>query len=381
MRPRRTGLAFAPSGVSGVIALVVASLAAPCSAQKPAKPGKLAPPGPAIVDGELGKELDAIVLAFDQAGGGFSGIVLAARGGRIALEKGYGLHDAAAEKAIDASSLWDWASVSKQFTAAAVLRLVDKKKLSLDDPLSKHWPKVPADKKKVTVRHLLNHTSGIQSGFRAEWKFDSSRREALEQQVLGLPMASEPGSKFDYSNSSYALAAALVERISGKTFEEFCVTELFRPAGMKDACLIGWQDLDLERVPRIARGAGFTDRPKEFRFAYGNTLTWGYRGCGGAVATARDMLAWDQALRGTKLLSAAAKKDLYTVGKDDYALGWTRKRLPCGEAVSHSGGVLGVVTMYYRLLDEDVCVALACNYEPKASPEQLAQQLLTRAAK
>ncbi len=357
------------------------ALAAPAAAQKPAKPAKLAPPGPAIVDGELGKELDAIVLAFDEAGGGFSGIVLAARDGRIALEKGYGLHDAAAQQPIDASSLWDWASVSKQFTAAAVLRLVDRKKLSLDDPLSKHWPKVPADKKKVTVRHLLNHTSGIQSGFRAEWQFDSSRREALEQQVLGLPMESEPGSKFDYSNSSYALAAALVERISGKTFEEFCVTELFRPAGMKDACLIGWKDLDLARVPRVARGAGFTDRPREFRFAYGNTLSWGYRGCGGVVATARDMLAWDQALRGTKLLSAAAKKELYRVGKDDYALGWQRKRVGNLDCAAHSGGVLGVVTMYYRALDENVCVALACNFAPKDDPEQLAQTLLARAAK
>jgi CubicO group peptidase (beta-lactamase class C family) len=360
--------------------LAFAVAARPAPAQKP-KPAKLPPPGPAIVDGELGVDLDAIVAAFDQGGGGFSGIVLVARDGRIALEKGYGLHDAAAQKPIDASSLWDWASVSKQFTAAAVLRLCDKKKLSLDDPLSKHWPKAPADKKKVTVRHLLNHTSGIQSGFRAEWKFDSRSRDALEQQVLSLPMESEPGAKFDYSNSSYALAAALVERISGKTFEEYCVTELFQPAGMKDGCLIGWKDLDLARVPKIARGAGFTDRPAEFRFAYGNTLNWGYRGCGGVVATARDMLAWDQALRGTKLLSAAAKKELYTVGKDDYALGWTRKRLPCGECVSHSGGVLGVVTMYYRLLDEECVVALACNYAPKASPEQLAQQLLTRAAK
>ena len=145
--------------------------------------------------------------------------------------------------------------------------------------------------------------------------------------------------------------------------------------------MIGWKELDLARVPKIGRGAGFTDRPVEFRFAYGNELTWGYRGCGGAVATARDMFAWDQALRGKKLLSEKAKKELYTVAKKDYALGWTVKRLPAGECAYHSGGVLGVVTMYYRLLDEDVVVALACNYECKDNPGKLAEELLARAAK
>jgi hypothetical protein len=93
------------------------------------------------------------------------------------------------------------------------------------------------------------------------------------------------------------------------------------------------------------------------------------------------MLAWDQALRGTKLLSAAAKKELYTVGKQDYALGWEMKPLPQGPCASHSGGVLGVVTMYYRLLERNVVVALACNHEPKQNPAELAQQLIACVAK
>lgn len=349
-------------------------------AQRGSKPPK-PPNGEAIVEGDVGKALDARVAAFDRDAGGFSGIVLAARDGKILLEKGYGLHDAQRKREIDTRSLWDWASVTKQFTAAAVLRLQDKKKLKLDDPLTKHWPKAPADKKKVTVRHLLNHTSGIQSGFRGEWKWDARSRASLEDLVLSLPLESEPGAKFDYSNSGYALAAALVEKVSGKSFEEFCAAELFAPAGMQDTMMIGGKSLDLDRVPKIERGAGFTDRPAEFRFAYGNELTWGYRGCGGVVATARDMLAWDQALRGKKVLSANAKKELYTVARDDYALGWFVQRLPAGECAFHSGGVLGVVTMYYRLLDQDVVVALACNNSPKESPATLATDLLALAAK
>jgi CubicO group peptidase (beta-lactamase class C family) len=350
-------------------------------------PGMAAQKGPAkaaadaTVQGKVGEELDQIVLQFDADAGGFSGIVLVARDGRVVLEKGYGVHDAATGQPVGVDSLWDWASVSKQFTAAALLRLQDKKKLDLDDSLRKHWPKAPADKKGVTVRHLLEHTSGIQSGFRGEWEFDSSRRAALEELVLSLPVESPPGEKHDYSNSGYALAAALVEKLSGKTFEDYCRQELFVPAGMKDAGMIGDHEIDLDRVPKIERGAGFTDRPPEFRFAYGNSLHWGYRGCGGVVATARDMFAWDQALRGKKLLSAKARKELYTVAKDDYALGWMVRRLPAGECAFHSGSVLGVVTMYYRLLDEDVVVALACNYTPKDNPGRLAERLLMRAAK
>lgn len=358
-----------------VVGLVVVAPAQKPDAKQEPKPGA------AIVAGELGKDLDALVAAFDSAAGGFSGSVIVARDGKVALEKGYGWHDAAAKAPIDTRALWDWASVSKQFAAAAVLRLQDKKKLSIDDPLTKFWKETPADKKGVTVRHLLNHTSGIESGFKQGWDFDRNDRKSLVKLVLSRPMTSKPGEKFDYSNSGYALVAALVEELAGKTFEEYCVQELFRPAGMKDACTIGWKELDLERVPKIDRGNGFTDRPKDFRFAYGNQLTWGYRGCGGIVATTRDMLAWDQALRGTKILSDKAKKDLYTVAKDDYALGWTVKRLPAGECAFHSGGVLGVVTMYYRLLSGNVVVALACNYEPKANPGDLAESLLTRAAK
>ena len=335
----------------------------------------------ATIAGPAGEALDALVQKFDAAAGGFSGSVLVAKDGKIVIEKGYGCHDAEKKQPMRVDAMWDWASVSKQFTAAALLRLQDKKKVKLDDELRKFWPKAPADKKGVTIRHLLNHTSGIEAGFKAGWKFDAGVRSSFEDLVLGLPMTSKPGEQFAYSNSGYAMAAALIEKLTDQTFEQFCVEELFRPFGMKDACFIGWSELDLERVPRIARGAGFTDKPKEFRFAYGNELTWGYRGCGGAVATTRDMLAWDRALRGGKLLSKKALEELYTPAKDDYALGWKILRTQHGKRAEHSGGVLGVVTQYLRLLDRDVVVALACNYEPKENPAQLAEQLVDEVMK
>jgi CubicO group peptidase (beta-lactamase class C family) len=363
-------------------ALLFAGVAA---AQVSGRPGSMpavpAPPGPPIVAGSTGAALAALVAAFDRDGGGFSGVVLVARDGRILLEQGLGLHDAVAKQRIDASSLWDWASIGKQFTAAAVLRLVDRGQLALDDALPRHFPDVPADKRTITVRQLLQHTSGIPGGYRREWTFDPARRESLEQLVLRLPLASEPGTRFEYSNLGYAFAAALVERVAGRPFDGFCVDELFAPAGMTSTFPIGSPDLELARVPRVFRGAGFPDRPGSDRFAYGNTLRWGYRGCGGIAGTARDLLAWDRALRGDAVLSDAARRELFAPNGDGYALGWRRERLPCGDVAWHAGSVRGVLSAFYRLLDRDVCVALACNYLPKQNPEQLARDLLARAAK
>ncbi len=366
------------------LAILTLSVAFACGSHaqspKPApKPGMGKSVAQGVIEGDVGRALDASVMRFDSDAGGFCGTVLVAAGGKVLLEKGYGMADAAAKKAMPSDALFDWASVTKQFTAAAVLRLQDKKKLKLDDTLARHWKDAPKNKAGVTLRQLLNHTSGIEAGFKKEWSFDARSRESFEKLAIGLPMTSKPGEAFEYSNSGYALAAAIVERVSGKTWEEFLVDDLFKPAGMKDACCIGWKTLDRARVPKIDRGMGFTDRPADFSFAYGNELTWGYRGCGGVVATAHDMFLWDRALRGEKILSKAAREEYYRVGLKDYALGWEVRKSDLGDRVEHSGGVLGVVTYYLRLLEKDVVVAIACSYSPKDHPGTLAEGLARKA--
>jgi CubicO group peptidase (beta-lactamase class C family) len=359
------------------VALVVPFLVATTVAQKP-KPKNPPAPGDPIVTGEVGKKLDEIVLASGKDDGGFCGSVLVAVKGEVLLEKGYGLADITAEKPLGRDALWDWASVSKQFTAAALLKLQDQKKLALDDALTRIYRDAPKDKSKVTLRMLLNHTSGMAQSYGTEPRIDLFQREAFEKRTLSLPLVAEPGKKHEYSNSCYALAAAVVEKVSGKTFEEYCSEQLFRPAGMKDACMIGWKDLDPSRVPRIDRGKGFDDEPKSRRFAYGDQLSWGYRGCGGIVATTRDMLQWDRALRGDKLLSAKAKAQLYAPALANYALGWMIRN-EGGMRVEHSGSVRGIVTFYMRMLDDDVVVAIACSGAPKSHPQALADALAAKA--
>ncbi len=362
-------LTRAGAGFMGRAAVVAALAAALLAGDKPksGKDSKSKGDG-SVVTGALGKELDAYCASTERFKTGLSGSVLVARDGKVLLQNGYGVANADKKAPIRGDALWDWCSVTKQFTAAAILKLQMQKKLSIDDPIAKHFKDVPKDKAKVTIRHLLNHTSGIghKEGFS---QAESSSKEALIKWFVTSPVVSEPGEKWEYSNAAYFALGALVEIKSGKTWEKYLRDELFTPAGMKDARCVGDPDLDLERVPLDARGTGQA-------FEYGPVASWGYRAAGGVVAPVADMLAWDRALRGTKVLSDAAKKDYYAVGKNDYACGWEVSNWQGGTVYGHSGHTGQVVTYYFRCVDPDIVVAVALNEEPPPiHPQTLAMHL------
>jgi CubicO group peptidase (beta-lactamase class C family) len=314
-------------------------------------------PGP-IVEGELGRALDAHLSALDADTGGFCGAALVAVGGKIVLEKGYGVADADTKAPIAHDAIFDWASVSKQFTAAAVLKLEQAKKLSIDDTLEKHFKKqVPEDKKAITLKMMLSHTSGLEKGFSPDWKWDSHSRDSLFELVLGLRLTSKPGEKFEYNNTPYGFLAGLVEIVSKQSFEDYCIEQMFRPADMQSASFIGHKSLDLKRVPRDDRGTG---NP----FPYGPVLDWGYRGCGGVMASVHDMFLWDRALRGDKLLSNAQKTKLYTPVKEGYALGWYVGQDEGATRIEHGGDTRRTTCYFGRWIEPDVVVAIAYTYKP-----------------
>jgi CubicO group peptidase (beta-lactamase class C family) len=343
--------------------------------QKPAKDPKkktdVAEDG-STVRGEVGKDLDEYMQMEANFPGGFAGAVLVSKEGEVLLEKGYGLANVDTKEPIRADALFDWCSVTKQFTAAAVLRLEMKKKLSIEDPLSKFFPKAPADKAKVTLKQLLNHTSGLKHDGGLDG-VDLRDREAAIAGFLALPMLSKPGEKWQYNNVAYFLLAAIVEKVSGQPFDTFMNENVFGPAGM-EAHLIGDAKLDLKRVPRDNRGAGK-------QFAYGPVLTWGYRGAGGAVASVRDMMRWHEALKGEKVLSKAAKTEYYTVGLQNYALGWEVSKDSGDLEYRHSGHTGEIITYYLRVPEKDIVVAIAFVYDPKTNLLDRARDLAKMAAK
>jgi CubicO group peptidase (beta-lactamase class C family) len=327
---------------------------APVSVAQTKKP--IAAAGP-IVEGELGKLLDQHLLALDADAGGFCGGALVAVDGKVVLEKGYGVADVDTKKPIAHDALFEWASISKQFTAAAALKLEMKKKLAIDATLGELFADAPKDKREITLEQMLHHTSGLQKGFRPEWKWDPARRESLIELVLGLPLESKPGAKFEYNNTPYSFVAAVVEQKAGESFEDFCIDELFRPAGMASAAFIGHRSLDVTRVPRDGRGSGAP-------FPYGPQLTWGYRGCGGVVASVREMFLWDRALRGDKILSKAAKQKMFTPALEGYGLGWYIGSDVRSTRVEHGGDTRATTSYFGRWIEEDIVVVLAYTYKP-----------------
>lgn len=313
-----------------------------------------AAPDPArVVVGEVGAR---IARYAEQAGAfGFTGTVLAARGGKVLAATGVGLANQEREVPNDARTLFELASVTKQFTAAAVLRLVQQGKLQLDDPIHEHLPGVPEDCRGITIRHLLQHTSGMPGTNSRGWGDDLAT--VLPLFLAGGPRH-PPGTHHEYWNQGYSLVTAIVEKAAGCSYVEFCKQQLFGPGGLTTACFTG--DAAPAGVPvsigRSWRGASRSalDHP------YGS-YGYQYRGMGGAVASVWDLWHWDRALRGEAVLGAQAKAELFRPGLEDHALGWFVRRLEGRTVQMHGGSVRGFLCEIRRYPAEDAFLAVLCN--------------------
>ena len=279
---------------------------------------------------------------------GFSGSVLVEKDGATLLSKGYGLADRRTGKANAPDTIHDIGSLTKQFTAVAILRLEQDGKLSVKDPISKFFRDVPADKRRIQLHHLLSHTSGLP---RSDEKIGSALqdREELVRLVLGLPLASDPGARHLYSNIGYDLLGVVVEQVSGQPFETYLAERLFRPAGFESTGFRGQSGLD---AGRVARGA---EEPPEADLAgssiqgeqedeWDPTLaskgwySWGLRGAGGVLTTTLDLQRWRRALHSDAVLAAEQRAKLFKPVAGDYGYGWYVTRTSRGTKWIEHGG-------------------------------------------
>jgi CubicO group peptidase (beta-lactamase class C family) len=308
-------------------------------------------PAPPIVKGESGKRIDDLLERFTTFG--FSGAALVARGGEILLAKGYGLADRSREIPNRPDTLFEIASTSKQFTAAAILQLESGGKLKTSDSISRHLPAVPEADRKVTIFHLLTHTSGFPRNGPTGGGPDL---EKATSDYLRSKRAAEPGKHFEYFNGGYALLAAIVERTSGMPFPDYCRKNLFEPAGMTATSFC--QDPIPDGIP-MAHGY---DDDHDAGLANAHSFGWEYRGMGGVVTSVMDLYRWDRALRAGKILDKAALEKQVTPFLESYACGWYVTCTSRGtRRAEHGGNVKGFESEFIRFLDEDATVIVLAN--------------------
>jgi D-alanyl-D-alanine carboxypeptidase len=360
-----------PSTRTTCLVLLLAGASTTRAAAQPEPPAQ-PQPAPRLTNAEVAREVDRIAEAY-AALGRFSGSVLVARDGCEVFARGYGLANRTSGEAATPETRFDIGSLGKQFTAAAILRLESEGRLSVHDPVSRHLPGYarPAGDQ-ITLHHLLTHTSGLPSlGRRGQLEHvteDCSPRtlEELVAYSRDLPLDFAPGAEYRYSNSGYALLAAVVERVAGVPFDEYLRTALFQPAGMQATgrILPGWEAAGV--------AVGYTGYEPEVEPRGCVHASW-HTGAGGLHSTARDLLRWDQALAAGRILPAEQLAKFYhphvQTGRAGraYAYGWNRLQVHGRPVVHHSGGTEGFIAEFMRFPDDGLLVIVLANYLPDLS--------------
>ena len=311
-------------------------------------------------DSRLSEKLDRWLVAAD-----FRGSVLVWRSGAILLRKGYGLADRENGVPYTADTVFDVGSITKQFTASAILKLEMQGKLHVEDSIGKYFSGVPDDKKAITLHHLLTHTSGLDSDFAGD--YDPVSRDEYVKRALASKLRSKPGDTHFYANSGYSLLGAIVEIASGKPYERYLRDNLFLPSGMKDTGykLLAWPP---ERVAVGYHDGKRWGKINEKPWAADGPY-WALRANGGISSTLDDMLRWHIALSGDTVLSAAEKDKMFRrqvsegTGSDTfYGYGWSIGNAPWGgRLIEHNGGNGTFFADFLRFVDDNLVVILSTN--------------------
>jgi CubicO group peptidase (beta-lactamase class C family) len=320
---------------------------------------------PAAAQTERGRRIDELVEAyhrFDQ----FHGSVLVAEGGEVLLKKGYGLANREHGIPNAPDTKFRLGSITKQFTSALVMQLVEGGKVKLDAKIGDYLAECPKHVgERVTIHQLLNHTSGIPSytgfpDFAAKYSRDPLTPQALAKLYWEKELEFPPGSRYAYNNSGYHLLGVLVEKITGQTYAKALEERILAPLGMKDT---GYDDYD-SILPK--RASGYRPVLDGYLNAAYLDMSLPYA-AGSMYSTVEDLRLWDQALYGEKVLSAKSKELVFRPGMSNYGYGWivNEAAIPGLERkvarITHGGGINGFNTLLTRLPSERRLIVLLSN--------------------
>ena len=300
--------------------------------------------------------------------------VIVVRDGEVIFRVGRGMANLELGVPIEPDMVFRLGSITKQFTAVAILILEEQGKLALNDSITKFLPDYPTHDHLITVEHLLTHTSGIMSYTdMPEW-LSLWRKDFTVQELIDFfkyqPMQSAPGKRWAYNNSGYFLLGAIIEKVSGQSYEQFIQHSIFDPLGMKQS----YYDNPIRVIPR--RAAGYDKGPQGYTNAAYLSMTQPYA-AGALASTVDDLAVWDSALYTEKLLKqenlqrAFVSYRLADGSPTAYGYGWGLSEYVGHGFIEHGGGVHGFRTYAIRIPDERIFVAVLSN-DGGAYPEELA---------
>jgi len=290
----------------------------------------------------------------------FSGSILIAQKGEIILNKSYGMANYEHSILNTPHTKFRLGSLSKQFTALAIMQLQEKGLLNVKDFISRYFPDYPEAAKMITVHHLLTHTSGIPnftqfSDYQKTWMISSSPEETIAR-FKDKPLESTPGEKYNYSNSGYILLGAIIEKVSGQSYEMYLRENIFQPLKMMNT------GYDHNSTILKDRAAGYILSDEGLANADYIDMSIPY-GAGALYATVEDLYLWDRALYTEKLVKKSSLDKIFTPFKGNYGYGWRIEDSFNRKVVAHSGGINGFTTHIARYLVDEVCIIVLINIE------------------
>jgi len=298
--------------------------------------------------------LDSLMKAKHEAGE-FNGTILVALGGKIKYRKAFGV--AEKDRDLKADTPFYLGSLAQSFTGMGVMMLAEKKKLGYDDKIVDYFSELPEFMGEITVRHLLNHTSGIPDYYAMGKYVDSMTNEMVMEVILDLKsLEFPPGEKYSYSNTGYVLLSMLIERVAKESYRKFLNWKIFDPLGMEYSEIF---DGTQPKMSRRARGHSQSGERNDYQART--------TGAGGVYSQIDDLFIWDQALYDNNLIKAENLEQAFTPARltsgelSYYGFGWVLEaKNP--KVVQHSGSLAGFRSFFYRDTENKNTIILLSNF-------------------
>ena len=319
---------------------------------------------------DLATKIDLYMLATHRISH-FSGSIMIFGSYRMLVTKGYGMANYEWDVRNTPQTKFRLGSITKQFTAMAILQLQEKGKLDVQDSICKYISECPEDWQGIKIFNLLTHTSGIPNftdfpDYKKTMMLPITVPELLAR-FKGKPLEFKPGEKFMYSNSGYEVLGAIVEKVSGEPYADYLEQNIFKPLKMRDTGYDSNQRIILRRASGYAlEGSTLVNAPYI-------DMTIPYS-AGGLYCTVEDLYRWDRALYTEKLVSRKTLDQMFTPYKGDYAMGWVVRTEFNHKLITHGGGINGFSTSIRRYPDSNACVIVLSNLQ-NADTEKISHDL------